>query len=201
METLLLCAFVMMASADYIKLYDDGDFYEGFEVVNPDNLTVGIQDKDRSHWEVVTMLPGEEIVFTTNDSVSTTVQDKDKTYKTLRFHVKYDNDDLNNIPLNVKIFSTSYDSFNETTINNTAGYTIKVKKNKNMKAYIKLDQFNLNGEVSTIIFTRTGDSTTSVNLMLDKLELDTKDTETDSYENSASSLLIGVLFFAIVLTF
>ncbi|ELP91264.1 hypothetical protein EIN_152410 [Entamoeba invadens IP1] len=201
METLLLCAFVMMTTADYIKLYDDGDFYEGFEVVNPDNLTVGIQDKDRSHWEVVTMLPGDKIVFTTNDSVSTTVQDKDKTYKTLRFHVKYDNDDLNNIPLNVKIFSTAYDSFNETTINNTAGYTIKVKKNKNMKAYIKLDQFNLNGEVSTIIFTRTGDSTTSVNLMFDELELDTKGTETDSYENSASSLLIGVLFFAIVLTF
>ncbi|ELP88063.1 hypothetical protein EIN_221960 [Entamoeba invadens IP1] len=199
METLLLCVFTLIASADYIKLYDDGDFYEGFEVVNPDNLTVGIQDKDRSHWEVVTMLPGEEIVFTTNDSVSTTIQDKDKTYKTLRFHVKYDNDDLKNIPLNVKIFSTSYDSLNETTINNTAGYTIKVKKNKNMKAYIKLDQFNLDGEVSTIIFTRTGDSTTSVDLMFDELELDTKDTETDSYENSASSLLAGAFLFAIVL--
>ncbi|ELP92616.1 hypothetical protein EIN_369380 [Entamoeba invadens IP1] len=202
MNTLMLFTLLLsVALSEDLMLYDDGEFYEGFYVVNPDNLDITCEYTKRSNWVAATMNTEDMVVFTKNGTVSTTVPDKDKDFKSIRFMVRYENDDVKELPLNVKLFNENFDTlYNGNLLNSTAGYTVKIKKNNNQKMTIKLDNFNLDGKLSTIVFTRTGSNKTPVKFFFDQVRLDTRDSQNELYdqstENAAPSLMFGTLVLA-----
>ncbi|ELP83433.1 hypothetical protein EIN_375080 [Entamoeba invadens IP1] len=194
MKTLLFVLFACVQAED-LMLYDDGSFYEEFGVVNPDNLNITCVYTKRSNWVAATMKPGNMLVFTRNGTISTKIEDKDKYYKSIRFMVRFDDSgDVKYLPLNVKVFNQTFDDlYNQNLLNSNEGYTVKIKKNNSQKMTIKLDNFNLDGGVSTIIFTRTGNEEQEYDFLIDQLRLDTKNSQNEEYEteNGVSSFFVS----------
>ncbi|ELP89200.1 hypothetical protein EIN_486020 [Entamoeba invadens IP1] len=205
MNVIIQALFLVVVLAEDLMLFEDGTLYEGFEILNPDNLTVECEYTKRSNWVATTMNKDQMIVFTKEGTVSTKVADKDKYYKSIRFMVRYDSDDVKEIPVNVKIFNETFTTlYNANKLNTISGYSVKVKKNNSQKMTIKLDNFDLNDKVSTIIFSLPEENSQSIKLLLDQIRLDTRDSQNSEYdgtnENAASSLLCGsALLFSVLL--
>lgn len=200
--TILFFAFV---SADELKLYDeDGTLQQGMQIIDPLNLKVScVREKDKRWIGIGDMKNGDYIVMTNlNNDIPTKVQgETNKYYKTLKFTSRYNNDNVNEISLNVKMFPTDFNTvYNENLIDSIKGYPVKVKNDKNSKISILVNNFSLNEKVNTIIFTRQNATQTDpVNLRLTNIRLDTDTTETQMYENGASQILctflLGAIFF------
>ncbi|EKE39362.1 hypothetical protein ENUP19_0364G0005 [Entamoeba nuttalli] len=200
MQIILLLTLIIYSLADNVYFYKDGALEQGFGIVNPNQIGISCVQKNGNGWIGVNMLDGQYFAVTSNNTLSTQVSGKNDYYKTLKFTTRYDLDDLDDIPLNIKIFNEDFNTlFNYGDINAINGYTVKVKHNNDRDISIKLDNFNLNNKVATIIFTRgasRNDKTTQ--LLFKDIRLDTGDDQTDTYENGAFSLL-STFFVAILL--
>ena len=201
--TLAVLLLAVVASADERKIFKDGSLLNNWKLKNPDHLQVYcVRAKDR-RWIGVDMIPGSQIVFSTNTPDSTA-----SNYKNLHFNARFENDNLDNVALSVGGSPLSYsqlvlnpdakaDATAKTNIyNGYNGYTVRVKENKDNKINIPLTALDNSGKLQSFYIQRAGSGTGVQRIWFDDVKFDSNGDATDQYNGAPACgiLLLSLLF-------